>query len=119
MGDDSIKDVRPGDLIVNLIIRNHNIFQRNGDNILCEKQISVWDALLGTNLEIETLDRKKLNIVIPAGTQPDTVLSCNSEGLPNIRTKRRGSLLLRVKIEIPRIFDETQKELIKKLKNGL
>jgi curved DNA-binding protein len=117
MGDDSLKDVRPGDLIVNLIIRNHNIFQRNGDNILCEKKISVWDAILGKTLEIETLDKKKLNLVIPPGTQSDTLLSCNGEGLPNIRTKRRGSLLIRIKIEIPRIINEHQKELIKQLKN--
>jgi curved DNA-binding protein len=119
MGDDSIKDLRPGDLIVNLIIRNHPVFHRNGDNILCEKTISAWDAILGTSLHITTLNGKKLEITIPPGTQPDTVLSCRDEGLPNIRSKRRGSLLVRIKINIPQVNDAAQKELVKKLKNGI
>jgi curved DNA-binding protein len=119
MGDDSIKDLRPGDLIVNLIIRNHPVFHRNGDNILCEKTISAWDAILGTALHITTLNGKKLEITIPPGTQPDTVLSCRDEGLPNIRSKRRGSLLVRIKINIPQVNDAAQKELVKKLKNGI
>lgn len=119
MGDDTFKDSRPGDLLVNIIIRPHKSFRREGDNIICEKIISVWDALLGMNLQIETLENRKIDIIIPPGTQPDTVLGCKGEGLPNIRTKIKGSLLIKIKIDIPKMISDNQKELIKKIKNGI
>jgi molecular chaperone DnaJ len=78
------------------------MFRREGDALVVEKTISVWDALLGTKLEIHTLDDRTLNLTIPAGIQPETVLSCNGEGLPNMQTKRRGNLLIKVKIKIPK-----------------
>jgi DnaJ-class molecular chaperone len=119
IGDDTFKDSRPGDLLVNIIIRPHKSFRREGDNIICEKIISVWDALLGMNLQVETLENKKIDIIIPPGTQPDTVLGCKGEGLPNIRTKIKGSLLIKIKIDIPKMISDSQKELIKKIKNGI
>jgi DnaJ-class molecular chaperone len=119
MGEDTFKDSRPGDLLVNIHVRPHKSFRREGDNIICEKIISVWDALLGGNLQIETLENKKIDIIIPPGTQPDTVLGCKDEGLPNIRTKIKGSLLIKIKIDIPKMISDSQKELIKKIKNGI
>lgn len=118
MGDDSMKDIRPGDLIVNIILREHPRFYRDGDNLICDKTISVWDAILGNVLEIETIDKKKLSITIPPGTQPETILSCRGEGLPNVRHRLRGNLLLRIKIEIPRNLSNDQKNQIEKLKNN-
>lgn len=118
MGDDSMKDIRPGDLIVNIILREHPRFYRDGDNLICDKTISVWDAMLGNVLEIETIDKKKLSITIPPGTQPETILSCRGEGLPNVRHRLRGNLLLRIKIEIPRNLSNDQKNQIEKLKNN-
>lgn len=118
MGDDSLRDIRPGDLIVNILLREHPKFQRDGDNLICEKKISVWDAMLGTELQIETLDKKTLNITIPQGTQPETVLSCRGEGLPNVRHRLRGNLLLKIKVEVPRSLNNDQKILVEKLKNN-
>lgn len=118
MGDDTMKDMRPGDLIVNIIIKDHGKFYRDGDNLFCEKVISAWDAMLGATVEIETLDKKTLNITIPPGTQPETVLSCRGEGLPNIRHKLRGNLMLKIKVEIPRRLEQHQINLIEKLKNN-
>lgn len=119
MGDDSIRDLRPGDLLVNIHVRPHGIFRREGDNILCEKNISVWDALLGTDINILNLNKKTINIKIPPGTQPDTILSCRGEGLVNMRSKHRGSLLVKVKIQIPTLLTEDQKKLILDLKNNV
>lgn len=118
MGDDSIRDQRPGDLIVNIVIRPHHKFYRDGDNLTCEKTVSAWDAILGSSVEIETLDKKTLNITIPPGTQPETVLSCRGEGLPNIRHKIRGNLLIKIKIEIPRNLSDAQRQTIERLKNN-
>jgi DnaJ-class molecular chaperone len=119
MGDNSIPDVRAGDLIVNVLIRNHATFKREGTSLIIEKQVNVWDALLGTSIIIETLDQKTLNINIPAGTQPDTVMSCRGEGLPHMRTRQRGNLLIKIKIVIPKDLTISQKQMIEQIKNGI
>jgi DnaJ-class molecular chaperone len=118
MGDDSIQGLRPGDLIVNIFVKPHPEFRREGDNLYCEKTISVWDAIIGTTLDIKTIDNKTININIPAGTQPETVFGCRGEGLPNIRSKKKGTLMVRVKIEIPRSLPDSQKQIIENLKNN-
>jgi molecular chaperone DnaJ len=117
MGDNSIKEATPGDLIVNIFIKEHPIFQRQGDMLLCIKTVSVWDAILGTSLVIETLDKKSLTINVPPGTQPDTMLSCRNEGLPNMRTKHRGNLLIKVLVEVPKNLKVHEKELIENVKS--
>jgi curved DNA-binding protein len=119
MGDHSIKESRPGDLLVNVVIRAHPIFQRDRDNLYCEKRISVWDAILGKNLEITTLDKKTISINVPPGTQPETVLSCRGEGLPNMRNKIRGSLLVRIKVDIPKSIPSQYIDTINKLRDGI
>ena len=119
MGDDSISDVRAGDLIVNILIRQHQVFRREGSSLIYEKSISVWDAILGANVEIATLDKKNLNITIPAGTQSDTVLSCRGEGLPNMQTKLRGNLLIKIKVNIPKNLTQEQLTKIQSFKNSI
>ena len=112
MGEHTLKDVPPGDLIVNIFVREHSTFQRQGDMLMVKKFISPWDAILGSDITIETIDKKTLTIGIPAGTQPDTVLSCRGEGLPNIRTKVRGNLLIKIQIEIPKNLSSEQKTAV-------
>jgi len=119
MGDNAIPGIPPGDLIVNIRVAPHPIFRRDGDSLLVEKDISVWDALLGCNLTLQTLDGKNLNITIPAGTQPETVLSCRNEGVPNMRNRYRGNLLLKIKVVVPRNLTVTQITTIENLKNGI
>jgi len=118
MGDQSIPGLPPGDLIVNIQLKNHPVFQRDRMNIICEKKISVWDALLGTSVNVVTLDGRNLGISIPAGTQPETVMSCKGEGLPHMRTGQRGNLLVKIKIDIPRLSVEQIKK-IKEIKDGI
>lgn len=120
MGDHSIPNIPAGDLIVNVRIRNHHIFKRESDSLIVDKNVSVWDAILGCKLSIDTLDNKNIEIIVPPGTQPDTVLSCRGEGLPNMRTKQRGNLLIRIKISIPRLTNESKRSVIEQLKyNGI
>jgi curved DNA-binding protein len=116
MGEHTLKDVAPGDLIVNVLVKQHSVFQRQGDMLMIKKFISPWDAILGSEITIETIDKKTLTIGIPAGTQPDTVLSCRGEGLPNMRTKVRGNLLIKIQIEIPKNLDSEQKDAVEQTK---
>lgn len=120
MGDNSIPSAPAGDLIVNVRVMPHRTYRREGDNIVVEKYISVWDALLGTKIDITTLDNKSLEITVPSGSQPETVLSCRNEGLPNMRSKLRGNLLVKIKVKIPKITSKNQLDIIQQLKdNGL
>lgn len=117
MGDHSMPDVPPGDLIVNIRVNIHPVFQREGDMLMIKKTISAWDAILGTTLTINTIDKKTLNISVPAGTQPDTMLSCKGEGMTNIRTRQRGNLLIKILIDIPRNLNQESLKLVRELKN--
>ena len=117
MGDDAIRDLRAGDLIVNINVLPHHKFRRDHNNIIVEETVDVWSAMIGSQLEIETLDGKKLTINIPPGTQPNTVLSCRGEGLPIIRSRVRGNLLVNIKVEVPRNLPQTVIEQLKIIKN--
>lgn len=119
MGDHTYRDVQPGDLIVNVKVLPHPKFRREGDNIVYDHKISVWDAILGSSISIETLDKKNIDVIIPSGTQPDTVLSCKSEGLPNIRSKQKGNLLIRIQVDIPKNLSESQKLQIRDLQRNV
>jgi DnaJ-class molecular chaperone len=117
MGDNSISSLRPGDLIVNVIIRPHPVFQREGTSLILEKEVTVCDAILGSFLEIKTIDNKTLSINIPPGTQSGTVFSCKGEGLPHMRNRQRGNLLIKIKVNIPKNLSPRQLELIQEFKN--
>lgn len=117
MGDDSISSVPPGDLIVNIFVKPHPMFKREGDSLIYEKSISIWEALLGSSITIQTLNGKNLDITVPPGTQPETVLSCRGEGLPNMRSMMRGNLLIRIKVVVPRNLTADQQRRITQLKN--
>jgi DnaJ-class molecular chaperone len=118
MGDQSIAGLPPGDLIVNVQVLGHPVFQRDRLNIVCEKRISVWDAMLGISVNVVTLDGRNLGISIPPGTQPETVMSCKGEGLPHMRTGQRGNLLIKVKVDIPRLSVDQIKK-VKEIKDGI
>lgn len=119
MGDTSIKEAPPGDLIVNIIVEPHHRFHRQGDNLIFNHSISAWDAMLGGSIRVETIDKKIVDVIIPPGTQSDTVLSCKNEGLPNVRSKRKGNLLIRISVEIPRNLTEEQKIAISAIRNNI
>lgn len=116
MGDDSLRDSPAGDLIVNVFVENHAKFSRDGDQLIYNHLISAWDAMLGTNLQIDLLDKRNIDIVIPPGTQPETVLSCKGEGIPNLRSKRRGNLLIKISVSIPKILSNDDRTAIENLK---
>lgn len=119
MGGTEIPGIRAGDLIVNINVKRHPKFQRDGTTLIYEHKISAWDAILGGDVNITTLDGRTLNIGIPKGTQPDTMLSCRGEGIPDMRNKVRGNLLIKLKVEIPKNLSVEQLEKIKKLKDEL
>ena len=119
MGDDAIRELRPGDLIVNVNVRPHSKFRREHNDIILEKIVSVWDAMIGSSLDIETLDGKILTINVPQGTKHGTVLSCRGEGLPIMRSRNRGNLLIMIKVDMPKNLSEAQLDKIRSLRDTL
>lgn len=119
MGDTLNPRLPPGDLIVVVRVLNHSIWKREGNNLIYEKTISIWDALLGSSLTLVTIDGRTITISIPAGTQPDSVLSCKGEGMPHVRSNAKGNLLVRIKVSIPKNLSTTDTEKIKQLRNEL
>lgn len=102
-----------GDLLVEISIRNHPFFQRDGANVLCELPISFTQAALGAELEVPTLDGK-VRYTIPEGTQTGTVFRLRGKGIPFVHSKARGDQLVTVVVETPTRLTREQKELLRK-----
>ena len=101
-----------GDLLINVIVRPHAIFERDGSSVVMEQEISYVQATLGAEIEVPTLDgRVKLNI--PEGTQPGAVFRLRGKGIPYLRGGGRGDQFVSVKIGIPKGLTPSQKELLR------
>lgn len=106
----------PGDLYVVVRTRPDPRFQRDGADLWRQETLPVPDAVLGTRLEVETLDGGKAEVKVPAGIQPDTVLRLRNKGLPRFGSKARGDLYLQVKVRIPEKPDREERELYERLR---
>ena len=116
-GNDGRNGGGAGDLILQVNVKPHAIFERDGYHIFCEVPLPVTDAILGAEIEIPTLEgNMKYNI--PEGTQPGTTFTVKGQGIPYINNKtRRGDLLFRVSVEIPRSLTDKQKEQVRAFAN--
>jgi DnaJ-class molecular chaperone len=101
LGDNTQTDLTRGDLYVHITVVDNPIFSREGDNLRMAVTINCFDAILGTEKLVNTIDGKKFNVKVPAGTQAGTVLSLAGQGVPNIRSGTRGNLLVTVNVLIP------------------
>jgi molecular chaperone DnaJ len=97
-----------GDLHVVLHVRNHEIFHRDGDDLVCEVPISFVQAALGAEIEVPTLSGKA-NIRVPAGTQSGTVFRLRGRGISNVQGYGVGDLHVRVNVEVPTHLNAAQK----------
>lgn len=103
-----------GDLYVEVRIEPHPLFRRDGRTLACEIPVTYTQAVLGTTLEVPTLDGVQ-DFVVPAGTQPGEVFRLRGLGMPDVQGGRRGDLLVEVQVEVPRKLDAQQEELLRKL----
>lgn len=118
MGEDTIPGMPPGDLIINIRIRPHAIFKRENNNLIFEKSLSVWDAILGTDITFHTLDGRQLSVAVPPGSQPETMMMCKNEGMRDVHSGQRGNLYVKLKIQIPKNLTDVQKQKIIELQHG-
>ncbi len=108
-GEAGVRGGPPGDLYVVLHVKPHDIFQREGDDILCEVPVSFVQAALGSEIEVPTLNGKA-QIKIPAGTQSGTMFRLKGKGMKNVQGYGWGDLHVRVIVEVPSRLNAAQRE---------
>lgn len=102
----------PGDLYLKMQLEPHELYERDGENLIFKKKISYSDACLGAKVEVETLDGKKLMITIPSGTNGDSRLRIKGQGLPSGPIGERGNMYVRIRVEVPKELTEEQTSAI-------
>jgi molecular chaperone DnaJ len=107
-GEAGVRGGPSGDLYVVLHVKPHDIFQREGDDLLCEVPVSFVQATLGAEIEVPTLSGKA-QIKVPAGTQPGTTFRLKGKGVKNVQGFGAGDLHVRVTVEVPSHLNAAQK----------
>ena len=97
-----------GDLYVVLHVKSHDLFQRDGDDLLCEAPVSFAQAALGAEIEVPTLDGK-VTVKIPAGTQPGAAFRVKGKGVKNLQGYGHGDLHVRIRVRVPSHLNAEQK----------
>ena len=108
----------PGDLFVQMSVRQHNIFERDGKNLYCEVPITFVDAALGGELEVPTLDGR-VKLKIPAETQTGKLFRLRGKGVKPVRGGSVGDLLCRAVVETPVKLNKRQKALLEQFQESL
>jgi molecular chaperone DnaJ len=114
-GDAGQRSGPSGDLYVYLFINDDPEFQREGINILSEVKISYLQAILGSRMEVKTVDGPE-ELLIPPGTQPSTVLTLEGKGVPKLGNPvSRGDHRITISVDIPTRINPEERELLEKL----
>ncbi len=108
----------PGDLFVQMSVRQHPIFERDGKNLYCEVPITFVAAALGGELEVPTLDGR-VKLKIPAETQTGKLFRLRGKGVKPVRGGAVGDLLCRAVVETPVNLSKKQKELLREFQESL
>ena len=104
----------PGDLFVEIIQSPHPVFERRGDDLHCVVEVPMVAAALGTSVVLDTLDGQE-TVDIRAGTQPASVVTLRSRGVPRLRGTGRGDLHVHLDVRTPTRLEPEQEELLRQL----
>lgn len=105
-----------GDLYVHIRVKAHKKFTREGDIILSEEHVSMVDAALGIEIDVETVDGT-VRMKVPAGTQSGTDFKLSGHGVPHLRSESRGPHIVTIHVDTPTKLSKQQKELLQQF-NG-
>ncbi len=119
LGDDLFASLSRGDLLVHFQIVPDSRFQRQGNDLVTLVEIDCFDAILGGEAEVESIDGTKFLISIPQGCQPGTKLRIKGQGLYRVNAPERGNLLIEISVKIPTTLTDEQIKLIKTIKGRL
>ena len=104
MGDDSIKNVPRGDLMVQMSVLDSDGYTRKGNDLYTDKTIDCFQAVRGHRIQLKTLEDSVITVNVPSGTQPGTMLLVRSKGMPIHKTIGiRGNLYVKIHVLIPQL----------------
>ena len=112
-GESGVHGGTDGDLYVELTIRNDSRYRRQGQDLLVKERISITQATLGCQIEIETMDGRQQLEVAP-GTQPGDHLRISGGGIPSLNGSQRGDLIIDIQVVVPRKLNREQRELLER-----
>lgn len=111
-GDAGVNGGPSGDLHLNISVRPHPIFERDGFDIFCEIPVSFTQAALGAEIIVPTLDGK-VKLTIHEGTQPGDEFKLKGKGVQRLRYSGKGDQYVKIMVEVPKNLNNSQKELLK------
>ena len=113
-GEDGRRGAPPGDLYVGLSVEEHPLYERHGQDLLGVLEVPVTAAMLGADVDVETLEGVE-RVRVEPGTHPGALLRLRGKGVPNLGRRGRGDLLLRVDVEIPPKLRGKERTLVEEL----
>jgi molecular chaperone DnaJ len=117
-GEPGVNGGPSGDLYVEVHVKEHSVFERDGDDLHCQMPISFIDAALGGEIQVPTLSGKA-SFVVPEGTQSGKTFRLRSKGIRSLRTSLPGDLYIHVQVETPVKLNQEQKDILKQLDESL
>lgn len=111
-GEPGLRGGPSGDLYINVIVKPHKLFKRDGYDLHLDLPISFTQAALGAEIDVPTLDGS-VKYKIPEGTQTDTEFRIRGAGIQQLRSSGKGDLVIHVRVEIPKRLTEKQRELLR------
>ena len=117
-GDAGVRGGPSGDLYVFLHVRDHDVFERDGDDLFCEVPLPFSVAALGGELKVPTLNGQS-SIKVPVGTQGGTVFRLRDKGIPSLTGGRPGDLNVKVQVEVPTRLNHEQQEKLREFSESI
>ena len=114
-GEPGKKGGAKGDLYITVKVKNHSVFTRKGNNVLCEIPVTITQASLGAELEIPMVDGSKEKYKIPEGTQTGSKFTIRNKGFKSINSNNIGDFIFTVIVQTPKRLSKEQRELLVQL----
>ena len=117
-GEAGVRGGPPGDLYIFIKISAHSLFQRDGQELYCRVPLAMTQAVLGGTIEVPTLDGGRARVTIPEGTQSGQQFRLRGKGMPAVRGKGFGDMIVQTKVETPVNLTDKQRELLREFEEN-
>jgi len=119
-GEAGKKGAKSGNLFIRIFVKQHSVFERRGDDLFAEREITFSQAVLGDKVELKTLEGTNILLQVPEGTESGKILRISGKGIPHFGGYGKGNLYVELKVKTPKKLNREQKKLLDELrKQGL
>ncbi|MDE0941600.1 MAG: molecular chaperone DnaJ [Alphaproteobacteria bacterium] len=118
-GEAGLRGGPAGDLYVFLALQPHEVFQREGANVYCRVPIAMTTAALGGDIDVPTLDGGRVAVSLPEGTQTGRQFRLRGKGMPHMRGRGQGDMVVQTMVETPVNLSKEQRELLEQFEDSL